>query len=271
MTSPGSHLPRFTILGSGSSGNSALLETGTSRILIDAGFSARRTAQLLAPLGVSWNDLHAVFLTHEHGDHTAALSGLAKFTHLVLFANAATARLLQPTTPPALRWQLFNTGQRFTFRDLTIDAFSVPHDAQDPVGFVFSFGHLDDLFQPRRRVAWLTDLGHAPAHIPTRIQDVDILAVEANYCPDLLTRDTKRPWSVRQRIAGRHGHLSNHATRSLLDSIPTPAWRHLFLTHLSRDCNSLAAVQAAFASARLPAGCLLHVAPPGEGCPSCLL
>ena len=257
---------KFCILGSGSAGNCALLQTAQARVLVDAGFSARKTAQLLAAVGESLDNIDAIFLTHEHGDHAGILCGLTRHRHIKIFANSATARVLRQSLACELDWQLFQTGSRFHFRDLEVESFSVPHDAQDPVGFLFATG-LGDLFSPRRRLAWLTDLGHAPQHIHERIRGVDVLVIEANHCADLLKADTKRPWSLKQRISGRHGHLSNQATRALLDAVACPHWRHIFFTHLSRDCNTPDAVRLAFAGAPYASSCLLSVVDPGGGTP----
>jgi phosphoribosyl 1,2-cyclic phosphodiesterase len=256
---------RFRILGSGSAGNAALLQTDDTRVLVDAGFSARRLEELLAAAGESLARIDAIFLTHEHGDHAAGLSGLARHPQIRVFANSGTAQTVQRTLKHRANWQLFETGATFRFRDLEVASFAVPHDAQDPVGFVIAHGHEGDLFAPRRSLAWLTDLGHAPAHVHERLRDVDVLVVEANYCPRLLEADTKRPWSVKQRINGRHGHLSNDAARELLESIPGARLRHVFFAHLSRDCNTPAAVEAACGPALAARGCRFSVVAPGEG------
>lgn len=241
---------RFCILGSGSSGNAALLDTGETRVLVDAGFSARKLAQLLAAVGESLDRIDAVFLTHEHSDHSAGVEGLKKFPHLRFFANAATAAAIQTHLEHRPTWQLFETGSTFRFRDLEVRSFAVPHDAQEPVGFRFSHGHEDDLFTPRRSLTYLTDLGHAPQHIREHIRGCNVLVVESNHCAELLKNDPKRPWSLKQRISGRHGHLSNDAARALLAEVACPHWRRVYLTHLSRDCNSRAAVETAFAPLR---------------------
>jgi phosphoribosyl 1,2-cyclic phosphodiesterase len=256
---------RFRILGSGSDGNAALLQTGDTRVLVDAGFSARRLGELLAAAGESLDRIDAIFLTHEHGDHAAGLAGLAKRPHVRVFANAGTARAVQRGLKHRVDWQVFETGATFRFRDLEVSSFSVPHDAQDPVGFVLAHGHEDDLLAPRRAVAWVTDLGHAPAHVRERVRGADVLVVEANYCPRLLEADTKRPWAVKQRINGRHGHLSNEAARELLVSVERPRWRHVYFAHLSRDCNTPAAVEAACGPALAALGCAFTVVPPGGG------
>lgn len=258
---------RFGILGSGSSGNSALLLTDGTRVLIDAGFSARKLDALLGGMALSLNQIEAIFLTHEHGDHAAALDGLRRHPHIQIFANAPTAHCLQRDLKYRPSWQIFETGALFHFKDLEIEAFPVPHDAQEPVGFRFSTGHPDDLFSPSRSLVWLTDLGHAPLNIRDRIRDCDALVVEANHCPHLLQADSKRPWSTKQRISGRHGHLSNEAMRELLDSVASPRWRRIFLTHLSRDCNSLQAVEDSLALLKQKLACQFFVVGPGMGTP----
>jgi phosphoribosyl 1,2-cyclic phosphodiesterase len=259
---------RFCILGSGSSGNAALLVTENTRVLVDAGFSARRLAMLLAAVGESLAHIDAVFLTHEHGDHAAGIEGLKKFPHLRIFANNATARAVQDGLEHRPDWQIFQTGARFVFRDLMVESFAVPHDAQEPVGFRFTSGHDGDLFAPRRSIAWLTDLGHAPQNIHECIRECEVVVVEANHCPELLKNDTRRPWSLKQRISGRHGHLSNVATRELLAAVASPRWRRIYLTHLSRECNSRAAVELAFAEMRVTLSpCEFSVVEPGQSTP----
>jgi phosphoribosyl 1,2-cyclic phosphodiesterase len=258
---------RFGILGSGSAGNCALLVSAHARVLVDAGFSARRLGELLAAAGESLDGIDAVFLTHEHGDHAAGVAGLKKFPRIKVFANAATRRAVQAGLGHTPDWQVFETGTTFVFRDLEVRSFSVPHDAQEPVGFTFAAGHEGDLLAPRRRVAWLTDLGHAPQHIHEHLRDCDAVVVESNHCPQMLQADTKRPWSTKQRIAGRHGHLSNDDARALLEAVASPRWRHVFLTHLSRDCNSPAAVEAALAGLRARLACAFSIVAPGMGTP----
>lgn len=257
---------RFRILGSGSSGNAALLQSDDTRVLVDAGFSARRLGELLTAVGESWEKIDAIFLTHEHGDHAAALTGLARHAHIRVFANRPTAQILQAGLKYKVNWQLFETGGSFQFRDFVVRSFSVPHDAQDPVGFLITHGH-GDLLSPRHCLAWLTDLGHTPISVHEHIREADVLVVEANHCPDMLQADTKRPWATKQRISGRHGHLSNSAARELLESVVSPRWRHVFLTHLSRDCNSTAAVATACGPALMARSCGYSVVAPGEGTP----
>jgi phosphoribosyl 1,2-cyclic phosphodiesterase len=258
---------RFCILGSGSAGNCAFLQTENARILVDAGFSARRLRELLHDIGEKLESIDAIFLTHEHGDHAGGIDSLKKFPQLRLFANAATARAVQTRLEHRPDWQIFETGARFRFRDLEVESFNVPHDAADPVGFLFHSGHEDDLFSPRRTLAWLTDLGHAPQHIHERIRAADVIAIESNHCADMLKADLKRPWPVKQRIGGRHGHLSNQSTRELLEAVASPRWQRVFLTHLSRECNSSAAVELSVATLRARLTCQFSVVASGGGTP----
>lgn len=255
------------ILGSGSSGNSALLVTEQARVLIDAGLSARKLDQGLRAVGESLAAIDAVFLTHEHGDHSDGVESLAKFSRIRFFANAATARAVQQGLSHRPAWQVFETGASFAFRDLRIRSFAVPHDAHDPVGFRFDCGHAGDLFSPSRSLAWVTDLGHAPAHVHEHLRDCEVVAVESNHCPRMLQADLRRPWSTKQRISGRHGHLSNEAARDLLAAIASPTWQRVYLTHLSRECNTPDAVQSALTPLRATLRCEFSVVAPGARMP----
>lgn len=183
---------RFSILGSGSSGNAAFLQTDNTRVLIDAGFSAKRLAGMLENLGEKIESIDAILLTHEHGDHAAGLKGLARYPQIKVFANRGTATKAQEGLKHRVPWQLFETGSTFQFRDLEISSFAVPHDAQEPVGFLIAHGE-NDLLSPRRSLAWLTDLGHAPVHVRESIRAADVLVVEANHCSQMLEADTETP------------------------------------------------------------------------------
>ena len=259
---------RITVIASGSMGNAVLVSGENTSVLIDAGTSASEIEAYLEQIGMSPSALAGVLVTHEHGDHTGALAGLKRFPHLRIFANDGTRRVVQAGLTWRADWQVFETGCRFRYRDLEVDTFAVPHDAQDPVGFRFSHGHEGDLVSPRRSLVWLTDLGHAPLNVRQCIRECDVIVVESNHCPRLLQADTKRPWATKQRIAGRHGHLSNEAVRELLADVASPRWRHIFLTHLSRDCNSRAAVEEALAGVRAALGsCRFSVVEQGETTP----
>ncbi len=224
---------QVTILGSGSAGNCTLIETDTTRLLVDAGLSGRQIAQRLALIGRNIEHLSAVLLTHEHSDHTRGLGILCKSPAVAVYANRLTAEAVAAdpewSDRPRISWRLFSTGSPFEVGDCVIDSFSVPHDAQDPVGFVIRHG--------AQSVGVLTDLGHATKLVVERCRATDVLVVEANHDLKLLQEDTARPWATKQRIMSRHGHLSNGAAAMLAGEVVSDRLRHVFLAHLSRDCN----------------------------------
>ena len=220
---------RFTILGSGSSGNCAYLETEHVRLLVDAGFSAKQIDQRLGSIGRSVRDVQAIFLTHEHGDHVCGLPVLAKRHNVPVYCNRLTAECLQPQLPGYTAWRLFESGATIDFGDLKINSFSVPHDAYDPVGFMF--------YHALGNIGFLTDLGYATKLVIERVRASRALVLEANHDLRLLQEDTKRPWAVKQRILSRHGHLSNDAAAEVAAEVATDAMEAIYLGHLSADCN----------------------------------
>jgi phosphoribosyl 1,2-cyclic phosphodiesterase len=216
-------------LASGSEGNSTLVRNETASFLIDAGLSAKQlTARLLA-VGLCPEQLSGILLTHEHNDHTSALKVMLT-RHLVpVFCNVLTGRALQDFGLMHGDWRFFQTGAEFRIGSFIIRAFSVPHDAVDPVGFRIScdgscFGVL-------------TDLGYATRLVFDALRGVRAILIETNHDEALLQNDFRRPWSVKQRILSRHGHLSNTAAARVLAELEAPL-QHIILGHLSRDCNS---------------------------------
>jgi phosphoribosyl 1,2-cyclic phosphodiesterase len=241
----------FQILGSSSSGNCGLLRTGNTKVLVDVGFSAKRIGEMLEAVDESLDTIDAVFLTHEHTDHAQGIRGLAKRADLPIFANRDTADAIQSKLCKRPNWQIFQTGTVFHFRDIEVRSFSIPHDAYDPVGYTFHWGEEDDLFSPRQGLAWITDLGYVPEHVRERMCTVETLVLEANYDEKLLEEDEKRPWSTKQRIRGRHGHLSNEAAYEVLSSLNGQSkLKEVFIAHLSKDCNTVAHVHDRFADLR---------------------
>jgi phosphoribosyl 1,2-cyclic phosphodiesterase len=219
----------LTILGSGSAGNSAYLETEETRILIDAGLSGRQIRQRLAAIGRAPESLHAILITHEHADHISGLVGLCRKLDLPVYCNRLTKEALETQLGITVNARIFNTGASFEIGDIGVDTFSVPHDAYDPVGFL--------LHAPGARLGFLTDLGHATRLVIERIRAANVLLLEANHDMKMLQNDPKRPWSLKQRILSRHGHLSNEASADVAEEIVSSELRRLYLGHLSRDCN----------------------------------
>lgn len=222
-----------TLLGSGSAGNCALVESGKTRVLLDAGLSARQTVQRLATLGLEPSQLDGVLLTHEHGDHAGALEVLCRRWDLPIYTTRLTAEAMQHhgTLQGHKNWRYFQAGRGFAIGDFDIDCFPVPHDATEPVGFV--------LHHRIGVLALLTDLGHATKLVIERCREAHTLIIETNHDSALLQQDTKRPWSVKQRILSRHGHLSNEAAALVVADLLERGGglQRAILGHLSRDCN----------------------------------
>jgi phosphoribosyl 1,2-cyclic phosphodiesterase len=220
----------LTVLGSGSAGNCSLIATSQCRLLVDAGFSARQIGQRLELAGVSPASLDGILITHEHSDHVAGLEIFCRRFCIPIYANPLTAETLRRGSLANFpNWNLFATGAAFAVKDIEIQSFYVPHDAVDPTAFVFT--------ADEGSIGFLTDLGYAPKLALERIRQVDALVVETNHDERMLQEDTRRPWSVKQRILSRHGHLSNEAAARLVASIAGHRLRRVVLGHLSRDCN----------------------------------
>lgn len=217
------------VLGSGSGGNAMVVRQGEHAILVDAGFSGTELRRRFALAGLDPAQLTGILITHEHDDHIAGLRVFAKrHADLPVYANALTAERLRQQGKGPERMTIFSNGTAFDVGPFTVEAFSVSHDAIDPVGFVLRCGE--------RRVAIATDFGHAGMMVPLKLHGCDVIVLESNHEPELL-RQSGRPPPLQQRILGRRGHLSNQAAGELVPRVLGPATRHLVMAHLSRDCN----------------------------------
>lgn len=218
---------KICTLASGSKGNCLFLETGGVRLLIDAGLSLREiTARLLASR-IAPDSIHAVLVTHEHGDHIRSVGSLArryKIPVLVSYATRQTAeRYLQKT-----ELLEFETGYSFTFRDILIDPFPVSHDCCDPVGFV--------LESAEGKAGTATDLGMVTRLVREKLRGCRALNLESNHDPEMLLNGPY-PWNLKQRIKSRHGHLSNQESLELLHDLAHEGLEALVMAHLSEVNN----------------------------------
>jgi phosphoribosyl 1,2-cyclic phosphodiesterase len=220
---------RLTVLGSGSAGNCAYLETENCRLLIDAGFSLRQIRQRLASIGRVPENLTGILVTHEHSDHISGLAALWDKLHIPVYCNRFTLEAIEYQLKVKPDCRLFTTGASFEAGDLTVETFMVPHDAQDPVGFFIQTSG--------GNIGFLTDLGHATKLVLERVRRAHVLVLEANHDVKMLQDCPHRPWSLKQRILSRHGHLSNEAAADVAEAIVSAELRHLYLGHLSRECN----------------------------------
>jgi phosphoribosyl 1,2-cyclic phosphodiesterase len=220
---------RLTILGSGSSGNCAYLETDQTRILIDAGLSLRQIRKRLATIGRTPECLNGVLITHEHSDHIQGLAALTQKLRLPVYCNRPTKDAIEFNLQAQIDCRLFTTRNSFDLGDLTIETFEVLHDAQDPVGFLVRTAGVN--------IGILTDLGQVTKLVLDRLRQANVLLIEANHDIKMLQDCPHRPWSLKQRILSRHGHLSNEAAADAVEQLMSPELRHLYLGHLSRECN----------------------------------
>ena len=220
------------MLGSGSAGNSALVATDHCKILIDGGLSARQIVLRLEQSGVRPEELDGVLLTHEHGDHVCGLEVLCRRFDVPIYANALTAEAVRYdcVLDRHRNWRIFRTGAEFSICDITVQPFSVPHDAVDPIGFAFHAGSSS--------LGFITDLGSVTKMIVERLRQVHTLVIETNHDEKLLQNDKHRPWPVKQRIQSPHGHLSNTVAAGVIEQLLPAKIERVVLGHLSRDCNT---------------------------------
>jgi phosphoribosyl 1,2-cyclic phosphodiesterase len=227
---------RVGVLGSGSGGNAVVIESGKRRILLDAGFSARELGKRMKLLGVDPSGVEALVLTHEHQDHCKGADGFAKKFKVPVYATEGTLAGTWLREDVARSAVLIRSGEPFEVAGFRIEPFLIPHDAREPVGFVVE----DPL---GRRVGLVADLGCRTSLAWGRLQDLDVLLLETNHDLDML-RNGPYPWSLKQRVAGRHGHLSNRDAADGLPELINDRLRWVALYHLSRT-NNLPALAAA--------------------------
>jgi phosphoribosyl 1,2-cyclic phosphodiesterase len=223
---------RFASIGSGSRGNGTLVQAGDSLLLVDCGFALKETVARLAKLEVEPQQLSAVLVTHEHGDHCSGVRVLANRYQLPVYMTAGTAR--SKALASVERAVIIDSHAPFAVGDVRVQPVAVPHDAAEPVQFVFHWQN--------RCLGLLTDIGAITPFVKQHYSACDALLLESNHCVDMLAR-SEYPPSLKLRVGGRFGHLSNHQAASLLEEIDTTRLQHLVIAHLSEKNNSLERVQ----------------------------
>lgn len=231
---------RFASLGSGSKGNATLLQAGDTLVLLDCGYGPRLLGQRLARLGLHPRQLSAVVVTHEHGDHSRGVAVLAERYNIPVYTSAGTARgVMGLASLP--QWRQVSAGEAVEHGEWRLCPVAVPHDAREPLQFVFVCGE--------RRVGVLTDLGSLPGDVVRHYADCDALLLECNYDHDMLLNGPY-PFPLKKRIASHVGHLGNHQAAELLERVDRDRLQHLVLGHLSETNNApgcaLEAIQAVF-------------------------
>lgn len=233
---------RFTSLGSGSSGNALVVECGATRVMMDCGFTVAATKERLGRAGLHPGDIAAIVVTHEHDDHLGGVARFAKRHAIPVYLTRGTAQWLAPDFPAVLV-RFIDPHTPFAIRDVAVEPFPVPHDAREPVQYVFSDG--------ASRLGVLTDLGTATSHVQEKLSGCHALVIECNHDRDMLMNGDY-PIGLKHRIAGRFGHLDNAAAGHLVASLDRGNLRHLIAAHLSQHNNTPALASAALAQA---AGC----------------
>lgn len=220
----------FSVLASGSSGNCLYIAEGETRVLVDVGISCKQVATRLRELGIAPESLTALCLTHDHSDHISGLAVLSRTWSIPLYATEGTSTAAEcKLRMTGTQWNVFAAGNPFRIGSLVFEPFAVPHDAGDPVGFVVDNGV--------RRLGIATDLGHIPAMVAHHLRACHALVLECNHDVEMV-RNSERPWSLKERILGRHGHLSNAQSAELLDAILPGMLSLVVLAHLSEECNN---------------------------------
>ena len=218
---------KICVLASSSAGNSTFVSAGRTRILIDAGLSRREICQRLAAIGEDPEALSAVLITHEHSDHVCGLLPLLKKFQVAVYVSRLTAPAI-PWGDYTPRLEAFQAGERITIGDLEIDTFTVPHDAIDPVGFCVRAEGI--------KIGLVTDLGYMPDSVRFHLHGADLVVLESNHDIDML-KVGPYPWSVKQRVMGRNGHLSNDGVCGFIQSGLDGGVHTLVLAHLSEHNN----------------------------------
>ena len=222
------------MLASGSAGNAAFLSTSKTRVLIDAGLSVKELTRRLAEIGEKPEDLDAVLITHEHSDHISGLPRLVrarakKKKHIAVFVSRLTAPMIEwegMDEPPPV--EHFQSGTGWMVGDVNVQSFGIPHDAEDTVGFCLEAEGV--------KVGIATDLGYMPDSIKYHLRGVHFLLLESNHAIEML-KVGPYPWSVKQRVMSRKGHLSNDTTCEYIENDMDRNVQALILGHLSEQNN----------------------------------
>lgn len=217
---------RFASLGSGSRGNATLVQSDNTLLLIDCGFAARELARRCAELAVDLNQLDAILVTHEHGDHQRGIGPVARRYQVPVWMSAGTAQADFGQLPDC---HLINPHlPAFSIGDISVTPVVVPHDARETVQFIFTCAD--------KRLGLLTDLGHITPHVKAQYARLDALLLEANHDLQKLAAGPYPP-TLQARVGGDYGHLNNQQAAEFLGTLDTAQLRHLVIAHLSEKNN----------------------------------
>lgn len=245
---------RFALLGSGSKGNALVVEYADTRLLIDCGFSAKEIEKRLARLELRPADIDAIVITHEHDDHWRGVSRFSRRYEIPVWLTPGT-RAAKATDALAVT-ELYSPHEPFAIGDLELFPYPVPHDAREPAQLVIGNGD--------KRLGILSDIGYVTPHVREMIDACDALVLESNHDPELLATGPY-PASLKRRVGGRLGHLSNPQAAALLGEIDASGLQQLVVAHISESNNRPELAQAALAQALSTTADWVHVANQREG------
>lgn len=221
---------KFCSLYSGSTGNSLLVQSDKNKILIDAGESCKKIEEGLSNLNVNISEIDAILVTHEHSDHVKGLGTLSKKHNIPVFANNGTwnSMIEQKNKIAKENINIFKTNEEFKIGDFFITPFNIPHDATDPCGFNICYGN--------NKISIATDLGHITDDILYHLSNSSFIMLEANYDQEIL-KCSSYPYSLKRRISGPEGHLSNDLAGQLISHLMKSGLNQAMLGHLSKENN----------------------------------
>lgn len=220
---------RFSSIGSGSAGNGLIIEQGATRLLLDCGFGLRDAEQRLARISLTPNQLTGILITHEHEDHAGGVFKLARKYRIPVWLTHGTFRMVEKNLPTELiQLNIIDSHTRFNIDEFEVSPYPVPHDAREPVQYVFSNG--DKTF------GVLTDTGCSTPHIQAMLSGCDALMLECNHDIDMLMNGIY-PMSLKHRVSGRLGHLDNTSAANILRNLDNSHLKHIIAAHLSERNN----------------------------------
>lgn len=221
---------KFCSLYSGSTGNSLFVETPNTKILIDAGESAKKIVSALSNICVDIENIDAILVTHEHSDHVKGLGTLSKKYNIPVYSNNGTwqAMPVQSSKIENSNKRLFNSNKLFSVGELKIFPFSIPHDAAEPCGF--------NIYYNNNKISIATDLGHIDSNIISKLENSSFILLESNYDPEIL-KCSSYPYNLKQRISGPYGHLSNILAGQAISYLAQNGLKSVMLGHLSKENN----------------------------------
>lgn len=221
---------QFSVLASGSTGNSIYVATDHRRFLIDCGLSGRKMAALLDKVQCDPHTLDGIFISHEHSDHIKGLGAFARKYKTPIYANSKTWQAMAQSIGeiPIDQKFIFESGNVQTFQDIDIESFGVSHDAADPMFFVFH--------HHGKKLTLVTDLGYVSDRIKGTIKESDAYIIESNHDIQMLMMG-RYPWNIKRRILGDSGHISNEDAGLALTDVIGNQTKHIYLAHLSKDNN----------------------------------